>query len=91
MIGAAIVLPSRTPSFDDLLRQDVARQRGLDHLAADTPPDVRLRARAAALKGNVYVPPREFARGRRPRPSSPALDLRGVAQTITHNPVRRTL
>jgi hypothetical protein len=91
MIGASIILPAGTPSFDDQMRADLTAQRDLDRLTADAPLDVRLRASARAVQGREFVLPRQYQRGRRPRPpSSPAPILRGATQTIVSNPPRRT-
>ena len=91
MIGAPISdrtrrIPDR---FDDAIRREVARSRGLDNLTADAPFDVRIRANAAAVRGLTYIPPRNFTKGRIPRPPAPA-SYSGVRQTLSRMPERRS-
>jgi hypothetical protein len=68
-------------TFDSAIRREVARSRGLDNLTADPPMDLKLRANAAAARGASYIPPRNFTKGRVPRPAYPP-SYSGVKQSV---------
>ena len=79
-------------TFDEQLRSELHRERiqarGWDGMGANASLDTLASSWLATSRGLPYTPPAAHRRGALPKRPVPFVNLRGVTQTLAHNPER---